>query len=125
MTEYTLSKEASVTSVTGSELVGVTQSGVYKQAAVTDLFAQQGGSSMVLATGPFNLQTTVSTTQSIRIGSTLSSLIGFYGTTGTSAAVTITNATAISISSSTSTVALVLQSVLTILNSYGMLRALS
>ena len=98
MTEYTLSGESSIAAViTGAELLGVTQAGVYKFAKLSDVLAYVGsGTSIggpVTYTGTATFQNgvvfagpvaVVASGQSAPIGTTLSAKVGFFGVAGTS-----------------------------------------
>ncbi len=93
MTEYTVLEESSIAVVlTGAELLGISQAGVFKKAAITDVILMPLQSSLTYAgTNTFNGAVTfngfVNFTNSgfsTLVATTKSGKVGFYGHTGTS-----------------------------------------
>ena len=98
MTEYTLAGEASLAvALTGAELMGVTQAGVYKFSKLSDWLSYVAsaptiGSSITFTgtqtylngnvyAGQVNI---VASGQSVLLGTTTTMKVGFYGAAGTS-----------------------------------------
>ncbi len=93
MTEYTVLEEISISVVlTGSELLGISQAGVFKKAAITDVILMPLQSSQTYAgTNTFNGAVTfnglvdfTNSGFSTLVATTKSGKVGFYGHAGTS-----------------------------------------
>ncbi len=98
MTEYTLPAESSIGAViTGAEVIGVVQAGLYRQAKLSDVANFVNSTGIVGGAVAFTGTTTfqngvnfagqvniVASGQSVLLGTTLTMKVGFFGAAGTS-----------------------------------------